>query len=60
MITIHAADLQTGDTIVVAGCSHLIDHIDRHAGWAWPVAADGTGWAMAIGDQLVDVRRTAP
>ena len=35
------------------------DHVDRKAGWAWPVASDGTGWAMALGDSVVVLDRAA-
>jgi hypothetical protein len=37
----------------------LITNVEHRDGWAWPVAADGTGWAIALGRQLVDVVRVA-
>jgi hypothetical protein len=57
--TIHADELQPGDTVVYDGCPHRISHIDRHDGWAWPIASDGTGWAIALGHQPVAVVRLA-
>ena len=47
MTTIHADEMQPGDVIVYNGHSHNITLVVRRDGWAWPVAADGTGWAMA-------------
>jgi hypothetical protein len=59
MTTIHADELQPGDLVVYGGHHHLITGIERRNGWAWPVAVDGTGWAIALGDQLIDVDRIA-
>ena len=59
MTTIHADELQPGDVVVYHGQDHLITDVERRAGWAWPVAADGTGWAIALGRQLLDVLRLA-
>lgn len=59
MTTIHADELRPGDVVAYRGERHLITDIERHAGWAWPIAADGTGWAIALGHQLVDVQRRA-
>jgi hypothetical protein len=59
MTTIHADQLQPGDLVVYGGHRHLITHVEHCAGWAWPIAADGTGWAIALGRQLVDVERLA-
>ena len=36
-----------------------IVHVDRRDGWAWPIAADETGWAIALGNDLVEVQRAA-
>ena len=46
MTTIQADELQPGDVIVYDGHVHLITHVDRHDGWAWPVATDDTGSAI--------------
>jgi hypothetical protein len=59
MTTIHADELQPGDVVAYGGQRHLITDIECRDGWAWPVAADGTGWAIALGHQLIDVLRNA-
>ena len=59
MTTIHADELQPGDIVAYGGHQHLITAVEQLAGWAWPVAADGTGWAIALGHQLIDVERLA-
>ena len=60
MIVIHAVDIRTGDVITDhAGRAHQIAHVDRRDGWAWPVALEGAGWAIALGDELVAVDRAA-
>ena len=59
MITIHADEVRPGDVVSDRGAAHRITHIDRHDGWAWPVAFDDTGWAIALGHSLVDVDRHA-
>ena len=57
MTTIHADQLQPGDVVVYHGHTHRISHIHRRDGWAWPVAADDTGWAIALGRDLIHVHR---
>jgi hypothetical protein len=59
MTTIQAHELQPGDIVVYNGHLHRITHVECCAGWSWPIAADGTGWAIALGQQLVDVERLA-
>ena len=59
MTTIHADQLQPGDLVVYGGSRRLITHVEQCAGSAWPIAADGTGWAIALGRQLIDVERLA-
>ena len=59
MTTIHADELQPGDTVVYGGRRRRITDVHRRDGWAWPIAADGTGWAMALDHQLIDVLRIA-
>ena len=57
MTMIYADDLQPGDVVDYHGELHRITHIERCDGWAWPVAYDDAGWAMALGHDPVDVRR---
>ncbi len=60
MIEIHADELQPGDVVRYGGDLHLVRHVDRRAGWSWPIATDDTGWAIALDhEQLVHVRRAA-
>ncbi len=54
---IHADELRPGDIVAYEGEDHLITHVERCECWSWPVAADGTGWAIALGHQLLDVQR---
>lgn len=57
MTTILAHDLEPGDIVDYHGELHSITHVHRGAGWAWPVAYDDTGWAMALGRDPVAVSR---
>jgi hypothetical protein len=59
MTTIHADEVRPGDVIIYGGHSHRITNVERGDGWSWPMAADGTGWAIALGHQLIDVDRQA-
>jgi hypothetical protein len=59
MKTIGAYEVRPGDIVVYHGEQHEVHHVDRKAGWAWPVASDGTGWAMALGDSVVVLDRAA-
>ena len=59
MTTIPADEIRAGDVVVYDGRLRVITHVERCDGWSWPVAADGTGWAIALGHQLVDVERLA-
>jgi hypothetical protein len=59
MKTIHADEIQPGDLLVYDGYQRRITRVDRRGGWAWPVATDDSGWAIALGDHLVDVQRIA-
>ena len=59
MTTIHADELQPGDALVWDGHNHRITHVDRRDGWAWPIAVDETGWAIALDHHLIDVDRNA-
>jgi hypothetical protein len=57
MTTIHADELHPGDVVAYNGRNHRITRVDRRDGWAWPVAADDTGWAIALDHHLIDVQR---
>lgn len=59
MTTIDAHDLRPGDIVCYRGQRHRVDHVDRFNGWAWPVAFDGAGWAMALGGDVMIVPRAA-
>ena len=58
MTTIRADEIRPGDVVVYGGDRHRIARVDRRDGWAWPVAADGTGWAIALDNELIDVHPT--
>jgi hypothetical protein len=59
MTRIQADELQPGDVLVLDGRNRRITRVDRRDGWAWPVATDGTGWAIALGRDLILVDRPA-
>jgi hypothetical protein len=50
MTTIHADELRPGDVVDYHGQRHCVTHIDRHGGWAFSVAFDDAGWAIALGE----------
>ena len=56
---IHADELRPGDVVVYDGRHRRISHVSRQDGWSWPIAADGTGWAIALDHRLLDVDRVA-
>lgn len=56
---IRSLDLQAGDIVEYRGALHRVAHVDWHHGWAWPIAFDDAGWAIAVGPGLV-VQRAAP
>jgi hypothetical protein len=58
MTTIHADELRPGDIVFYDGHDRCITRVDRRAGWAWPIAADDTGWAIALDHHLINVNRT--
>lgn len=60
MSMIHADELEPGDVVVWNGCDHAIIDVYQRAGWAWPIAMDGTGWAIALDHHLIHVDRRAP
>jgi hypothetical protein len=57
MIDVHADELRPGDLVDYRGRPHRITDVVRRAGWAWPIAVDGTGWAIALDHGLVNVWR---
>ena len=59
MTTILAHDLEPGDVVDYHGQLRQITQVHRGAGWAWPVAYDDTGWAMALGHSPVLVSRAS-
>jgi hypothetical protein len=59
MTEIHADELRRGDIVDYHGERHVICRIDRSDGAAWPVASDGTGWAIALGREPVLVQRSS-
>ncbi len=59
MTRIPADEIRPGDIIQYRGTPHRVRHVDRLAGWAWPVAFGEAGWAIALGQELVAVERAA-
>ncbi len=59
MITIPADELRPGDIVVDGGHRRRITCVDRGPGWAWRIALDGTGWALALGRRPIEVHRNA-
>ena len=55
---IYADELRPGDVVANDGHTRRITDVDRRAGWAWPIAVDGSGWAIALDHRLIDVHRT--
>lgn len=59
MTTIYAQEVRSGDVVDYGGTLHRVTNVERRRGWAWSIAFDDEGWAMALGDQLVQVDRAA-
>jgi hypothetical protein len=59
MTTIHADELRPGDVLAYDGRNRVVTRVERCDGWAWPVATDGSGWAIALSHQLIDIYRPA-
>ena len=53
MTTMDADEVRPGDVIDCDGELHHIVRVERRDGWAWPIACDDTGWAIALGHDLV-------
>jgi hypothetical protein len=43
-------EIQPGDVVDYHGEAHCITRIEQRPGWSWAVAFDGTGWAVALGN----------
>jgi hypothetical protein len=56
-ISVHADELRPGDVLDYGGQVHRIVDVVRNPGWSWPIALDGTGWAIALTSRLVSVAR---
>jgi hypothetical protein len=56
-ISIHADELRPGDLLDYGGRPHRITDVIRRTGFSWPIAVDGTGWAMALGERPLSVWR---
>ena len=59
MTRIHTRDLRPGDVVDYHGHPHRVSHVNRRAGWAWPVAFDDAGWAVALGNAVVVLSQAA-
>ena len=57
MMAIHADELRPGDLVEYHGEEHRVSRVDRRAGWAWPIAADDKGWAIALDHHVIEVER---
>ncbi len=55
--TVHSSELRPGDLLVDGGRPHRITDVVRRPGGSWPIAVDGTGWAIALGHRPVTVYR---
>ena len=56
-LSISANQLRAGDVVDYGGCWHRVTDVVRRVGGSWPIAVDNTGWAIALGDRPVTVRR---
>jgi hypothetical protein len=56
-VWIHADEIRPGDVITYGGRPRRITQVDHRSGWTWPIASDGTGWAIALDHQLITARR---
>ena len=53
MTAIHADELRPGDAVDYHGQRRVVCRIHRTDRAAWPVASDDTGWAIALGRELL-------
>ena len=54
MTTVGADDVHPGDAIDYHGELHHITRVEHRDGWAWPIACDDAGWAIALGHQSIE------
>jgi hypothetical protein len=54
-ISISANQLRAGDVVEYGGRWHRVTNVVRPPGGSWPIAVDGTGWSIALGDSAVSV-----
>jgi hypothetical protein len=59
VIIIQADQVRPGDVVEYHGEPHLVCDVSWRLGAAWPVARDGSGWAIALGEQPLRVLRAA-
>jgi hypothetical protein len=55
MTSIHVDEVCAGDVVEYHGELHHVTRVERDNGWAWPIACDDSGWAVAIGHELIVV-----
>jgi hypothetical protein len=53
MTTMGVDEVRHSDVIDDYGELRRISRVERREGWAWPIACDDTGWAIALGRGLV-------
>ena len=56
-LNIRSDELRPGDLLAYGGTWRRITDVVRRAGGSWPIAVDGTGWGIALGDRPVSVLR---
>jgi hypothetical protein len=54
---ITADQVRAGDIVDYDGERHLVTDVHRPTGGSWAVARDGAGWAIALGQQALEVVR---
>jgi hypothetical protein len=57
-MVIQAEHVRAGDIVEYGGELHVVTEVRRPGGAAWSFACDGTGWAIALGRQALEVRRS--
>jgi hypothetical protein len=54
-----ADEVHPGDVIDYHGELHHITRVERRDGWAWAIACDDTGWAIALEQDLGEPELTS-
>jgi hypothetical protein len=54
---ISANEVRAGDIVDHRGARHVIADVHYPTGGAWAVARDDAGWAIALGEQPIEVDR---